>query len=111
MAKRVIEHFVDDIDGSEKDVETFTFALEGTSYEVDLGPKNAGKLRDALAPYIEAGRKVGRTGRTAATKSSSGKNSPEFLASVREWAKKNKIDVAPRGRIKQEVIDQYNAAN
>ena len=46
MSSIVLE---DDLDGSVAD-ETVTFALDGVTYEIDLNAKNAGELRDALAP-------------------------------------------------------------
>ena len=30
------------------------FSLEGRNYQIDLSDENAAKLRDALAPYIDA---------------------------------------------------------
>jgi hypothetical protein len=39
MAQKVIREFVDDIDGSEAE-RTFTFAIDGTHYEIDLSTQN-----------------------------------------------------------------------
>ena len=49
MAKRVTEHLVDDIDGSEA-AETIRFAVDGTEYEIDLSERNASEFHDAFAP-------------------------------------------------------------
>ena len=57
MAQRVVVTLSDDIDGGEA-AETVAFALDGKSYEIDLNPSNAKKLRKALAPYVAAGRHV-----------------------------------------------------
>ena len=62
MAQRVVVTLSDDIDGSEA-AETIAFGLDGKSYEIDLNEANAEKLREALAPYVEAGRKRSRSGR------------------------------------------------
>lgn len=67
MAQRVQITLEDDLDGSEAS-ETVTFGLDGTTYEIDLNDKNAATLRDALATYVTAGRKV--------TKNVSGAASP-----------------------------------
>ncbi|MET9943255.1 histone-like nucleoid-structuring protein Lsr2, partial [Streptomyces halstedii] len=56
MAQRVVVTLSDDIDGGTA-AETVTFALDGRTYEIDLNPANAKKLRKALAPYMAAGRK------------------------------------------------------
>ena len=62
MAKKVQIILEDDIDGSEA-AETVSFALDGTSYEIDLSDANAAKLRDSLALFIGHAQKVsGRRG-------------------------------------------------
>lgn len=108
MAKKVqtITTFVDDISGDELadgKGETVKFALDGTTYEIDLGDKNAKKLRDALAPYIEAGRKVGR----GATRASSGRNSKEELAAARTWLRENGHEVSDKGRVPAKLLALY----
>lgn len=57
MAKRVEVVLVDDLVGGEA-VETVRFAIDGSVYEIDLGDANARTLREALAPYVAAARKV-----------------------------------------------------
>jgi hypothetical protein len=47
----------DDIDGSMAD-ETLQFMLDGTTYEIDLSKRNATALRQAMARYIKAARRV-----------------------------------------------------
>ncbi|GAB3195436.1 Lsr2 family protein [Nocardioides hungaricus] len=108
MAQKVNIVLVDDIDGSEA-VETVTFGLDGTTYEIDLNKKNAGKLRDALASYVGHGRKVGaatRRGRRSAA-ATSGPSAKD----VREWARANGYDVPDRGRVSAEVREAYDAAH
>lgn len=55
MAQNLIVQLTDDIDGGEAD-ETICFALNGKNYEIDLNAKNADKLREAFAPFIEKAR-------------------------------------------------------
>ena len=57
MAQKVQTLFVDDIDGSDAEG-TVRFGLDGTDYEIDLNAKNAQALRDALARYKGAARRV-----------------------------------------------------
>ena len=64
MAQKVQVILVDDVDGGEA-AETVSFALDGTSYEIDLAEKNAKELRDAFARYVSAARKVGRGNRAS----------------------------------------------
>ncbi|MBV9484735.1 MAG: Lsr2 family protein [Frankiaceae bacterium] len=105
MAKQTVVTLIDDIDGGPAD-ETVTFAHRGQSYEIDLSAKNADKLQAALAPWIAAGRKSGRTGSSRRSSSASGID-PK---AVRAWATSKKIAVPARGRIPTAVIDQFRAA-
>jgi Lsr2 len=109
MAQKVQTLFIDDLDGSEADG-TVHFALDGTDYEIDLNTEHAQELRDALAHYMSASRRVGgvtrrpaRSGRSAPT---NGLNTTE----VREWAKSQGIDVKDRGRVPAELVVKFKAA-
>ena len=111
MAKRTIHMLIDDIDGSEAD-ETVRFAIDGVQYEIDLSKENAAKIRDALARYVEAGSKVGRDGavRGAAYRVRGPATADrDQNRAIREWAQAKGLDVSDRGRIKQEIVDRYNA--
>jgi hypothetical protein len=111
MAKRTVTTLIDDIDGSEA-AETVKFALDGVAFEIDLSQKNASKLRNVLAPYIEKGTKV--TGRGAATAGRSTGRARGAVAereqnkAIRAWAIRRGLDVAPRGRIKADIVEQYH---
>jgi hypothetical protein len=113
MAKRVIHELVDDLDGKAAD-ETVEFGLDGVRYEIDLSAKNATRLREALAPYITAGARVGRVGGTAHRVSVSRGGGParadrDQNRAIRDWATAKGIEVSERGRIKQDVVDRYHA--
>lgn len=110
MARQVITQLIDDVDGGKAD-ETVSFALDGTVYTIDLSEKNAGKLRDAFAKYLAAGTRVGRTQAVSKGYASTGTRRGTGVdnKAVREWAAANKIELAARGRIPQEVIDKYNS--
>jgi hypothetical protein len=107
MAQKVQIILEDDLDGSEA-TETVSFALDGTSYEIDLNEQNAAKLRGALAGYIGHGRKVSGGGRRAARRSAvSGHSAKE----VRDWARSNGYTVPDRGRIPADVRSAFDAAH
>ncbi len=93
MAKKTVVVLEDDIDGSEA-TETLSFALDGSEYEIDLNEGHAKELREALARFTNAGRKVsGGRGRPAArTKSTHGGADAK---AVRMWAAENGIQVGP----------------
>jgi hypothetical protein len=112
MAKRVIHELIDDIDGKPAD-ESITFGLDGVQYEIDLSKKNAQRLREAIAPFVAAGTKVGRGGINVSARGR-GRGGPartdrDQNRAIREWAQARGIDVSDRGRIKQEIVDRYHA--
>ena len=112
MAQKTIVTLEDDLDGGPAD-ETVTFALDGTTFEIDLNAKNAAKLRDAFAPYVGAARKAGRgTGGTSARRSSSRRRGGnDQVAEIRAWARSKGIKVSERGRVAADVVAQWEAAN
>ncbi|MCF3962785.1 histone-like nucleoid-structuring protein Lsr2 [Streptomyces fuscigenes] len=111
MAQRVVVTLSDDIDGGEA-AETVAFGLDGKSYEIDLNPANAKKLRKALAPYLAAGRK-----QTNASKRGKARGSYQHTsldpdpAAVRAWAQSHKMDVPARGRIPKRVYEAFREAS
>lgn len=110
VAKEVFTRLIDDLDGGEA-AETVSFGLDGYTYEIDLSTKNATKLRNALASFVESGSRVsGRASvspRTSARPRVTASAGREQNQAIREWAQRKGYDVAPRGRIKQEIVDQY----
>ena len=96
----------DDLDGS-GNAETVTLSLNGTAYEIDLAPKNLAKLEKALAPYIDAGRRVSARSRRPIARHANGHDN----AAIRSWAKSNGLKVSERGRISADLIRQYEAGH
>lgn len=107
MAKKVQIILEDDIDGSEA-AETVSFALDGTTYEIDLNDANAAKLRDSLALFVGHAQKV--SGRRGGAKKAAvaGGTAPKVM---REWGKSNGYTVPDRGRIPAEVRSAFEAAH
>ncbi|RNH99673.1 Lsr2 family protein [Micromonospora aurantiaca] len=60
MATRTIVVVTDDLDHSSDNVTTHHLALDGVVYEIDLGPDNLQRLREALAPYVTVGRRTAK---------------------------------------------------
>ncbi|MFG1927399.1 Lsr2 family protein [Cryptosporangium sp. NPDC048952] len=114
MARKVQVLLVDDVDGSTAD-ETVSFGLDGANYEIDLSTANAEAFRDSLAKYVESARKAGRGGtakaaRTAGTAKPSPSADRAQNQAIRDWAKRNGLQVSERGRIPAEIIEKYHAA-
>lgn len=107
MAQKVTIFLVDDLDGTEAS-ETVAFALDGTNYEIDLNTKNAKALRSALAAYVAVGRSSRKAnGSLKARQPSKPEKSVPPASDIREWAKKKRIKVPPKGRIPNEVRERY----
>jgi len=111
MAQKVQIVLEDDIDGGEAS-QTVTFALDGTSYEIDLNDANAEKLRAAIAPFVGHSRKVASAGRRGPGR----RANPAVIGGVsakeiREWAHSNGHAVPERGRIPADIRAAYEAAN
>lgn len=120
MAQRVQVLLVCDLHGDDETpgTETVTFALDGSSYEIDVCDDHAAQLRDAFAPYVGAARRSGRgvatsrggsARRAARGRRSAGAAGPD-PADVRAWAKSQGLAVSERGRIPASLLDQYAAA-
>lgn len=112
VARREIVVLEDDLEGGEA-AETVKFGLDGVSYEIDLNSKNAKKLRDALQPFVAVARREGRGavvpgGRTARRRGGAVSDREQNKA-IREWARKAGKQVSDRGRIPQEIVDEYHA--
>ncbi|PZG07718.1 nucleoid-associated protein Lsr2 [Micromonospora craterilacus] len=112
MAKQIIHKLVDDLDGGDAD-ETVKFALDGVQYEIDLSSDNADKLREVFGPYVAHGAKVGRGGLVVGGRAARGHGSAsadrEQNKAIRVWAKKAGKDISDRGRIPQEIVNEYHA--
>ncbi|MBV8993585.1 MAG: Lsr2 family protein [Pseudonocardiales bacterium] len=117
MAQKVITEFIDDIDGSPAE-RTFTFAVDGTNYEIDLSADNIAEFKSVIGGFIESARKIkgstnsdGRRARSAAA--AGGRQSREQIQAVREWARQHGHTISNRGRIPasiQQAFDQAHTA-
>lgn len=113
MAKRTSTIVIDDLTGAElgTDATSVTFALDGTAYEIDLAPTAADELREALAPFIGAARKVSRASRGRRASSSTSTSAPAGeQAAARTWLLEQGLEVPSRGRLSAELLERYRRA-
>lgn len=105
MARKIQTTFVDDIDGSEAEG-TVRFSLDGAGYEIDLNVTHGEELHQALAPYIAHARKTSaRRGPRGRRDASAGDSH-----AVREWARRQGIQVKERGRVPASITEKYRQA-
>jgi hypothetical protein len=120
MAQRVQVLLVCDVhdDDTTPGTETISFSLDGTSYEIDVCDDHAEELRDAVAPYVGAGRRIGgaRSGRRSSTPSRAAArpaatSDRQRAGDIRAWAKAQGLNVNERGRIPATIVTQFEAAH
>lgn len=63
IAQQRVTTLVDDLDDTVPAEETVTFALDGTSYEIDLSAEHAAGMRDDLRTWVTHARRTSRGGR------------------------------------------------
>lgn len=105
MSRKTVVALEDDLTGGPAD-ETVRFSLDGVDYEIDLSARNAEKLRAEFDVFVAAARRL----RQQALRNST--PSPRVdraqLTAIREWARNQGLQVSPRGRIPEAVLEQYN---
>lgn len=97
-----------DVCGKAKDVETRTIGLDGTTYQIDLCPKDGKSLSKAAAGYVSNARTI--TTRRAARGNGHRTRSRSETAAVRDWAKASGLEISDRGRIPVAIFRDYQAA-
>lgn len=100
--RKVETTLVDDIDGSVAE-RTFTFGVDGASYEIDLSSANIGEFTTAIGGFVESARKVARSANAA-------RADRDLSRRVRKWAQANNLAVSDRGRLPGEIIGLYREA-
>ncbi|WP_084125527.1 Lsr2 family protein [Demequina sp. NBRC 110054] len=108
MAQKVQVVLIDDLDGGDA-VETVSFAVDGTKYEIDLNAENASQLREDIAKWTDKARKVSTVSR--GRRSLSSRKSGTDAHDIREWARSQGMEVPERGRVSRELRDAYDAAH
>ena len=109
MARTYVAVIEDDLTGEvvdQQDAESIEFAVNGKSYTIDLGKKNASEFHKSLDRYIAVATKVGGAGSRKPAR-----GSKEDLAAIREWGKENGFTVSARGRVRSELKDAYSRAH
>ncbi|WP_440220941.1 histone-like nucleoid-structuring protein Lsr2 [Dietzia sp. MNB45] len=116
MAQRYQVIRISDLSGEElgESGESIQFSIGSDQYQVDLSDDEAAAFHEALQPYIDVATKTAGRGvrKSGGGRQSSGTGmSKDELQAIRNWANENGYEVSNRGRIKQEIVDAYRAAN
>lgn len=113
MAQKTVVELFDDLDGTDA-AETVHFGLDNTQYEIDLSQDHADELRDFLAQYVGAARRVRKDGaavkpRKTHVRADAGDRKQK--GAIRDWARANNFKVPDRGRLSREVLDAFETAH
>lgn len=104
-----------DISGTEADVESHELNIDQMHIQIDLAGPEYQKLLELLQPYIDAGRveaSVPARSKSTGSRQAGGSSSlsAEERSRLRKWAAEEGIPVAPSGRIRQAVVEQWREA-
>lgn len=116
MATVTRTFLVDDLDGTQDDVQTVQFSIDRHEYQIDLSADNAARLRDKLSRFVDAAHHVRQPKRVApkpvpTTQIRTGPVSKEQTRAIRHWARENGHPVSERGRIPTNVRRAFEAAH
>ena len=107
-------YLVDDLDGSEDDVTTVHFALDGRNFEIDLSARNDERLREKLAKFVNAATPLKSPKAAPAKRGGKAAAAPatrDQTQAIRDWARSNGYEVSARGRISKAIQDAFNSAH
>lgn len=87
------------------------FSLDSTQYEGDLCEKHQEDLRNTLAPFIAVSRAARSRASQNVRSALKGKKGAFSTKDVRKWLEEQGREVAPAGRLPNEVIEEYRLAH
>lgn len=89
-----------------------SFGLDGTQYEGDFCQKHQDEMRNCMATYIEVSRAASKTRVSNNVRAAlKGKQGTFTTKDVRKWLEEQGREVAPSGRLPNELIEEFKAAN
>ncbi len=108
MAQVVTRELIDDIDATLAD-RTFSFAIEGKGFQIDLSVANIAAFHEAVAQFVDNARPAGKVAPVAKGGGNGrARMDREQTQAMREWARKNGYTVSDRGRISAKIMAAYN---
>lgn len=108
VAQRTVVTLVDDMSGEEgENVQTVEFGFQGVSYEIDLDDENRADLSDFMQTYIANARRTGGRAKRGKAPSAQQGRSREETKAIRDWARKQGIEISDRGRVPGHVVEKY----
>ena len=119
MASKVLTTVICDLHEDVQDdaaVHPYTFSVQNSVYTIDLCDEHSETFTEAIAPFVEAGRRMtsgARSARSAAAPRKvrdAGPSSTEKNNAIREWARAQGHEIGDRGRIRADLVAAYEAS-
>lgn len=110
VAQKVQTILVSDLSGEElnADGQTVHFGFLGANYEIDLSHEELEAFAHTMQKYVDAGRLVG--GRRSRPRSTT-RRDPSQTRSIKAWLDEEGIDYPKRGRLPENLVEQWMAAH
>lgn len=109
MARQVVVQVFCDVCGA-AEANPVEFAVDRSTFEIDLCPEHRGQFTNALAPFVSQARSA-RTRAVSTSSSSAAKKparrDPSQTEAIRAWAKEQGFAISSRGRIPGHIEDAY----
>ncbi|MFT3663025.1 MAG: Lsr2 family protein [Gordonia sp. (in: high G+C Gram-positive bacteria)] len=112
MALKVVTTHVDDLTGEELTADqrkTVTVGLNGKTWKLDVSEESRKVVMDTIAEWTKDAELITKPASSAPSGTSADRKAQ--LQAIREWAKKQGMEVSDRGRIPTEVEEAFNAAH
>lgn len=111
MAKKVVVQSVCDLCQSPDIAGTFRYGWDLVNYEIDLCQHHAGELVETMETLVPASRLLGSRAKSVVVPPAPAHPRDRVSTlEVRRWAKQSGIEVSERGRIPDELFEQYLAS-
>lgn len=106
MARRTV---IDcDVDPTHEATQNLAVALNADAWELDVCDADAKKITDAIGRLIKSARPLNV--RDLARRPSNGSGPEADPTIVRAWAQANGLAVSDKGRVPEEIVNQWRAA-
>jgi hypothetical protein len=91
-------------------VNTVSFGLDGTTYNIELSPADATALRADLAPWVKHARRITKPSANPTTRRRTSRTTAGAhpATTIRQWARTHGHPVSDRGRLPTTVLQAYH---
>lgn len=106
MGQRVVKFC--DLDESHEATDSVALAMNGEAVEIDCCAEDLKKIQDTMVKLMKPGRSINV--RDLARRPTNGTGPEADPQVVRSWAQAKGIAVADKGRVAEDVVNQWRAA-